>query len=78
MKALAVDGNRKSGINSPVEGKVVYLPLFTTTRGGYHDCQTVTVTIWWLQRLLSVYDHDRVLGVHPNGRWEWDFGRHQH
>ena len=24
-----------------------------TTRGGYHDCQTVTVTIWWLQRLLS-------------------------
>ena len=30
--------------------------LHQGTRGGYHDCQTVTVTIWWLQWLLfAVY-----------------------
>ena len=27
---MTVDGNQKSGIHSPVEGKVVDIPLFTT------------------------------------------------
>ena len=30
IRTLTVDGNQKSGINSQVEVKVVYLPLFTT------------------------------------------------
>ena len=35
---VTVDGNQKSGINSPVEGKVVDIPLFTT---GLENIQTV-------------------------------------
>ena len=72
-----VDGHQKSGIHSPVEGRVVEIPLFT----GFWDTSLVVVWDFWTINSMCGKIHWAVPPTQDSSnKWRrlvWDAGIHE-